>query len=83
MGLYKLCVYQRTVVPGARLIGVDDYIPVARGDRKLLFNKFSALCKYEMPTLRLTCILRAECGDEDTIRIRQEWIWEFFLYVGG
>ena len=61
----------------------NEHTPVARGDGKLLFNKFPALCKYEMSTLRLTCILRTECGDEDTIGIRQEWIREFFLYVMG
>lgn len=67
------------------LIGVDDYVPIARRDRELFLNKFPALCKYEVCTLCLTClrILRTERGDEDTIGIRQEWIREFLLCVTG
>ena len=65
------------------LIGVDDHVPISRRDRELFLNKFPALCKYKVRTLCLTCprILRTECGDEDTIGIRQEWVREFFLYA--
>lgn len=59
-------------------------MPISSGDRELLLNKRPPLGEYEVSTLCLTArILRTECGDEDTIRVRQEWVRKLLLCTAG
>ena len=75
----------RPPCPAPELLGGDDHVPIASIYGELLLNQFPALCKYKVRPLCLSRprILRTECGDQNTIGIRQERVREFLLYVGG
>ena len=75
----------RLFCPAPELLGRDHHVPIARRDGELLLNQFPALRKYKVPPLCLSRprILRTECGDQNTIGIRQERVRKFLLYVGG